>query len=300
MTTSYNPGRAALWMLGAIAGMTSMAMAGRAVAGHHDTFEIMAWRSIVGLVLVVAGAAASGQLGAIRARNLGLHALRNIFHFAGQNLWFAALTMIPLAQVFALEFSSPILVALASPFLLAEVLTRRRLGAAAMGFAGVLIVANPWGSGGVGLGTIFAMLCAVGFAGSILFTKILTRVAPVVEILFWLTVFQFAFGLVLAIADGHIAWPTTRTLPWLVLIGVAGIGAHFCLTRALSLAPASIVAPIDFARLPLIAVVGALFYDEPLAAPIFLGGALILWANWINIRGERATSRDAASPQDAT
>lgn len=300
MTAPYNPGLAALWMLGAMTGIASMAMAGRAVAGYHDTFEIMTWRSLVGLILVVGWAAASGQLGAIRARNLGLHAVRNVFHFAGQNLWFAALTMIPLAQLFALEFSSPILVALASPFLLAEVLTRRRLGAAALGFAGVLIVAEPWGSGGVGAGTLLAMLCAVGFAGSILFTKILTRVAPIIEILFWLAAFQFAFGLILALADGQTAWPTLRTLPWLVLIGVAGIGAHFCLTRALSLAPASIVAPIDFARLPLIALIGALFYDEPLVASVFIGGAIILLANWINIRGERATSRGAATPQDVT
>ncbi|MCB1400581.1 MAG: DMT family transporter [Rhodobacteraceae bacterium] len=296
MPTQYHPGKAALWMLGAMTGMISMAMAGRAVADSHDTFEIMAWRSLVGMILVLGGAAATGRLSEIRARRLKLHALRNVFHFAGQNLWFAALSMIPLAQLFALEFSTPILVALASPFVLHEALTRRRLGAAALGFAGVLIVADPWGSGGIGLGTIFAMLCAFGFAGSILFTKVLTRTAPVTEILFWLTVFQFGFGLVLALADGQTAWPTARSFPWLVLIGVAGIGAHLCLTRALSLAPASVVAPIDFARLPMIAIVGALFYNEPLAAPIFVGGAIILLANWINIRRGRAASPSATMP----
>lgn len=288
----YRPALAVLWMVGAMAGFTAMAVAGREVAPMHDTFEVMAWRSLIGMGLVLGAAVLTRQIGTIRPRNLAAHGLRNLFHFTGQNLWFAALTMIPLAQLFAVEFSSPILVALAAPFVLGEVLTRRRIGAAALGFAGVLIVADPFGAGGVSLGTLFALVAAICFAISILMNKMLTRVAPMLEILFWMTAFQLLFGLVLALSDGRMALPGAASLPLLAIIGVSGLGAHFCLTRALSLAPASLVVPVDFARLPLIALVGALFYDEALRWPIFLGGAVILLANWINLK-----SSGPAKPQ---
>ena len=88
-------------MTGAIAAFTAMAVATRQINGVRDTFEILAYRSVVGFVLVLAGAALVGQLGRVRADRLGGHAIRNIFHFTGQSLWFWAITMIPLAQVFA-------------------------------------------------------------------------------------------------------------------------------------------------------------------------------------------------------
>ena len=291
------PGRAALWMMGAITGFVSMAIAGRAVAPWHDTFEIMTWRSLVGIVTVLFGAWLTGHTREIRARHLGLHTLRNVAHFTGQNLWFAALPLIPLSQLFALEFTYPIIVALAAPVFLDERLSARRLIAAAIGFAGVLIVVEPWQAGGLGFGTLLALGCAFGFAGSALTTKRLTRTAPITEILFWLTVMQCGFGLVLGLADGALALPNMHSAPWLVLIGLAGLGAHFCLTRALSLAPASVVAPVDFLRLPLIAVVGALFYAEPFAAPVLIGGAIILLANWINLR--KTAPPVAIAPQAA-
>ena len=73
-------------------------------------------------------------------------------------------------------------------------------------------------------------------------------------------------------------------LPWLVLLGLSGLAAHLGLTKALSLAPASVVTPLDFLRLPLIALVGMAFYDEPLDPLVFVGGAVIFAANWMNIR----------------
>lgn len=284
----HRPALAVLWMAGAMVGFIAMAIAGREVAPMHDTFEIMVWRSAIGMGLVLGAAAVTGQVHTIRPRRLGQHTLRNLFHFAGQNLWFAALTMIPLAQLFAVEFTSPIFVTLAAPFLLGEALSQRKLVAAGLGFAGVLIVAEPFGAGGISLGMLFALIAAGCFALSIVMTKMMTRVAPMLEILFWVTAFQLVFGLVLALADGHTRLPTASSLPYLVTIGVAGLGAHFCLTRALSLAPASVVAPIDFARLPLIAIVGALVYDEALRWPIFVGGAVILLANWINLKNDSA------------
>lgn len=283
--TPNRPLAAAVWMSGSILSFTAMAVAGRAVAGVHDTFEIMVWRSLVGLVLVVLTAAALGRLSEVQTRHLPQHLLRNAIHFTGQNLWFWALTAIPLAQVFALEFTSPLWVILLSPLFLGERLTRVKLLAAALGFAGAMIVARP-DMTQLDPGVLAAAGSALCFAGSMILTKRLTRAESIVSILFWLAVIQGILGLIASGADGQITLPTRATLPWLGLIGAAGIIAHLCLTQALSLASASIVAPIDFIRLPLIAVVGMALYAEPLEWAVLLGGAIIFLANWINIRGQ--------------
>lgn len=280
------PLAASLWMLGAIGGFSSMAVAGRLAAPYHDTFEIMTWRSAVGVVIILGVLLLRPDQRRVGLGQLHLHFLRNIAHFTGQNLWFFALTLIPLSQLFALEFSYPLIVALAAPLVLGERLTRNRLLAALLGFVGVLIVAQPWSSGGLSTGTLAALLAAFGFAGSALTTKVITRRVPMIEILFWLVIMQLAFGLIMAGRDGDIALPTAQSVLPLTIIGCAGLGAHFCLTRALSLAPATVVVPMDFLRLPLIAVIGMLLYGEPLLWSVFVGGAIILLANLLNLRKE--------------
>jgi drug/metabolite transporter (DMT)-like permease len=112
----------------------------------------------------------------------------------------------------------------------------------------------------------------VCFALTGITTKVLTRRESIVSIMFWLTLLQLVFGAALALWDGVVRWPTAASWPWLVLIGVTGVVAHFCLTSALRLAPASFVMPIDFARLPLIAVAGAVLYGEAIDAAVLAGG----------------------------
>jgi drug/metabolite transporter (DMT)-like permease len=290
MTAPNRPLAAAAWMIGAIAAFTAMAVATRQIKGVHDTFEILAFRSMIGWVLVVAIGLAIGQLRRVSAQRLGSHVLRNLFHFSGQALWFWAITLIPLAQVFALEFTSPIWVILLSPLFLGESLTRRKLVAAAFGFAGVWIVARP-DFAALEPGVIAAAGAAVFFAATSLMTKALTRGEAIISILFWLTLMQAGLGSLAMVLQGGMTLPTSATLPWLGLIAVAGITAHLCLTTALSLAPASVVVPVDFARLPIIAAIGAAFYDEPIDITLFLGAGLIFLGIWITL------GSGASSPQ---
>ena len=282
---------AAAWMIGAISSFTLMAVAGRTVSTELDTFEIMLFRSLTGIAIVVSIAVATGRLSQIGRNRLGLHAARNLFHFTGQNLWFYAITVIPLAQVFALEFTTPIWVILLSPLILGEAIAAIGLLSATIGFVGILIVARP-DPDNISWGLMAAAGCAVFFAMTAIFTRKLTQTETVMTILFYLTVMQAFFGLVCAGLDGDIALPSAAALPWVILIGCAGLLAHFCLTKALSIAPASIVMPIDFVRLPTIAVVGMLLYQEPLEIWVFVGAALIFAGNYLNIssavRGARA------------
>lgn len=277
--------KAALWMMGTVLSFTSMAIAGREVSIDLGTFELMMYRSFIGMAVVVCVAMAAGTLGQVSLRHMRLHILRNICHFTGQNLWFYAVALIPFAQLFALEFSVPVWVALAAPLFLSEPLTRVRVAAALVGFAGILMVAQP-GATSFSPGVIAAFLCAFGFAGSVIATKILTRTESVTCILFWMTVTQAVMGVIASSLDGKITVPAPGAIPWVALVGLAGLCAHFCLTRALLLAPAIVVAPFDFIRLPLIAVVGMLFYAEPLDLLTLVGAGVILGANYMNLRCE--------------
>lgn len=248
-------GEAALWMTGAIASFSSMAVSGRELSVTHDTFEIMFYRSLVGICVVVLILSLTGKWHQVSTYRLGLHGIRNLVHFTGQNLWFYAVSVIPLAQVFALEFTQPIWVILLSPLLLKERLTPVRVLSALIGFAGILIVARP-GAVPLSAGVLAAALSAVFFALTTISTKSLTRFASIGCIMFWLTVMQAVLGLIAAGIDGQIALPTLATAPFLLLVGLAGLLAHYCITNALAIAPATVVVPFDFARLPTIAVVG--------------------------------------------
>ena len=277
--------KAAIWMTGAIASFSTMAVAGREVSFALDTFEIMLFRSVVGVIIVAFAAIAFGTWRQINRQQFSLHFARNIMHFIGQNLWFYAVTVIPLAQVFALEFTSPIWVILLSPLLLGERITLIRAAAALMGFIGILVVTRP-NMAGINTGVIMAASSAIFFAFTIIFTKRLTRTQSITCILFYLTVLQLGFGLITAGHDGDIALPNTETLPWLVLIGVAGLLGHFCITKALEIAPATVVVPIDFVRLPVIAIIGMLAYGEILDLWVLLGSGIIFASNYLNILSE--------------
>ena len=286
--------RAAAWMAGSIAAFSLMAVGGRALAAELDTFEIMTWRSLIGVVVVSGALLATGRIGRVRARRMPLHLARNAAHFAGQNLWFYAITVVPLAQVFAIEFTSPLWVALLAPLVLGERLTRGRMAAALAGFVGILIVARPMG-GGLHPGQAAAAAAAIAFAATALATKRLTRTESLASILFWLTATQSVMGLAVAMADGAMAAPSAALAPWMAVVGLSGLAAHLCLTTALSLAPASVVAPIDFARLPVIAVVGVLVYGERLDPWVALGAVVIVGANWVNVARE-TRARDRLAP----
>lgn len=259
-----------------------MAVAGREVSGSLDTFEIMMYRSVVGVIIVCAMAGVTGAWRSIKTDRLGVHLMRNAAHFTGQNLWFFAVTVIPLAQVFALEFTSPIWVIILSPLILGERLTPVRALAAVMGFVGILIVARP-DIAGINPGVITAASSAIFFALTMMLTKRLTRHEGITSILFWLTVMQLVMGVAMAGWDGDIAWPDSHTGPWVFLIGCAGLLAHYCLTNALAIAPATVVVPIDFVRLPTIAVIGMLAYGELLDIWVFVGAVIIFAGNYINI-----------------
>ena len=292
MTTNRNSSTiyAVLLMFLAIASFTMMAIAGRYVSAELDTFEIMMYRRVIGMLIISTFAVFTNRVKSITSEHFSLHISRNLFHFAGQNLWFYAITVIPLVQVFALEFTVPIWVLLLSPIFLSESFTKPRVIAAVLGFGGILIITRP-APDSLNFGLVAAALSAIGFAGSIMFTKTLTGRTNTLSILFFMTVIQLGFGILCAGYDGDIEMVSWSALPWVVAIGLAGLLAHLSLTTALTLAPATVVTPIDFLRLPVIAYVGFALFGETIDIYVALGVILIFVGNYTNILAQhRQTS----------
>lgn len=286
MTPTARPLLAFAWMMGAVVSFSAMAIAGRAIQVEMNTFELMLYRSVLGF-FVVLGILwfTRGGLAQVRTGHFGLHIQRNVVHYVGQNLWFFAVAAIPLSQLVALEFTNPIWVALIAPFVLGEALTRTRILAALIGFAGVLVVAEP-GRATLEIGHAAALASALCFAGNTLFTKQIMKFDSVLCVLFWMTLAQSIFSVALALPGG-VPLPSAATAPWIVVVGLTGLTAHYSLTSALSYAPASVVAPMEFVRLPVIATIGMVLYGEPLRVAVFVGAGLIIAGNLINLRAEQ-------------
>jgi len=270
-------------MMGTVVSFTLMAVAGRAILTDLNTFELMLYRSVIGFLIVLFFISRSKRgFSQLRSKLFKQHLLRNTVHYTGQNLWFVAIATIPLAQLIALEFTNPLWVALLAPLILGETLTRTKFLIVLLGFVGVMIVARP-GIEPVNLGHAAGLISAMGFAITNMMTRKLTRQDTVLAVLFWMTLIQSIFSLALSLPGG-IPWPDTSLWPWIIIMGITGLSAHFCLSQALTVAPATVVAPMDFIRLPISALVGMMLYQEPLLATVFIGGGVILLANYLNLR----------------
>jgi drug/metabolite transporter (DMT)-like permease len=274
--------RGVLWMGGAVLSFSAMAIAARELLAHMQPFQVLFVRSMVMLAIVLV-IVAQADPGAAGTRRLPLHALRNLVHFGGQYCWVFAIGALPLATVFAIEFTMPVWTAILAAALLGERLNRGRAVMLVLGLAGVLIILRP-GSGFFQLATLVALAAAFLYAGNMIATKRLSATEPPLAVLFWMSVMQTPLSLVAALPQ----WvaPPVSTLPWIMLIGVGSYTAHYCMTRAFKLADASVVVPIDFTRLPLIAVVGAMFYGEPFDPWIIVGALVIFAGTYYSLRRE--------------
>jgi drug/metabolite transporter (DMT)-like permease len=195
--------------------------------------------------------------------------------------------VLPLATVFALEFTMPVWVALLAYFLLGERLTGPRVVMLVSGLAGVTVILKP-GVSVIQPAALIMVLGALCYAANMIGTKTLTKTDSVLAILFWMNVIQTPLSLIPALP----AWvaPTLADAPWILALAGGSLFAHFCMTKAFKLADATVVVPIDFLRLPLIAVVGALLYGEPLDPIVFVGAGIIFAGTYFSL------SREARRP----
>jgi drug/metabolite transporter (DMT)-like permease len=284
--------KAALWMLGSIASFLTMTVAGRALMPALDVFQVLELRSIIGWLMLLPLVFAVGGFKAMRTARPLQHIGRNVVHYAGQLSWFVALTMIPLAQLMSIEFTSPIWGALLAVIVLGERMTVRKVAAIAFGILGVLVIVRP-GVSAIEPGHVIMLTGAVFFGISVVMVKSLTRTDSVVVIIFWMLVIQSVIGLVPML----LVWrtPSPEMLPWILVVSFTGMSSHFCMARALTHAEATVVMPMDYLRLPLAAVIGFLLYSEQLDVYTAIGAGLILAGNLFNLRRKVRESEMATS-----
>ena len=272
--------RAAGWMAGWLLLMVVIAVAGREAARELSVFQIMLMRSTLGMFMLWPLVRAAGGLKAVRTQRLPQHVLRNAMHYAAQYGWFVALTLIPLAQVVAIEFTMPIWSAALAVLVLGERMNALKWFAVLLGLIGVAVIVRPH-TGEPDVGQLIALSTALGFAVSVVLVKSLTRTDAAVAISFWMLVVQSAIGLVPALLVWQ--WPSATAWGWVVVVAFCGTYSHFCFAKAMQHADTTVVVPMDFLRVPLTALVGWLLYAEQLDLFTALGVGLILAGNVLNL-----------------
>jgi drug/metabolite transporter (DMT)-like permease len=272
---------AALWMAGWLAQMLIMAVAGRETTRELNVFQIMEVRSVLGFFLLYPLIRQSGGFAALKTSRLSQHVARNLIHYAGQLGWFFALTLIPIGQVVAIEFTMPIWTAILAASFLGERMTPWRIVAIVLGVVGVVVIVRPV-TGEINPGQLIALCAAIGFGISMTLVKSLTRTESTLAVIFWMLVVQSAAGFFPTLYVW--IWPSLYAWGWMLVIAVCGTFSHYCLAQAMRYADASVVVPMDFLRVPLTATAGWLIYSERLDMVTLLGAALILTGNLLNLK----------------
>lgn len=270
---------AILWMTGTLASFCLMAVAARELSAELSIFQALFFRSSIGLIclsLIFVNLKTKPRLS---TKRLKLHLLRNTIHFAGQYGWFMGIALLPLANVFALEFTVPIWTALIAAFFLKEVMTRKKITSICLGLVGVLIIVKP-GASLFELASLIVIGAAICYAVAYTSTKALIPTEAPFSILFYMCLLQLPIGLAGSLY--HWVWPEGWQWLWLTLIGITALTAHFCITKAMTHAEVTVIVTLDFLRLPLVALLGVLLYQEAFEMSLMLGAGVMLLGNLIN------------------
>jgi drug/metabolite transporter (DMT)-like permease len=278
-----------LWMSGALLAFSATAIAVRALAPVFSIFEMLAVRNAAGVVILLLLALVRPELRpGLKPRRFGLHLARNVMHFAGTDGWAFGLTLLPLATVFALEFTTPAWVALLAIPLLKETMTKGRLVAVILGFIGILVILRP-GVETLQPASLLMLGVAFSFALVAIMTKRLTMTESTFSILFFMNLLQLPMNLAGVSRAFWLEVQPSHALP-LAGISLGGLLAHYCLTNAYRQGDATMVVPLDFMRIPLIAFVGWQFYGEPLDPYVFLGSFCIIVGLLYSLHREARTA----------
>jgi drug/metabolite transporter (DMT)-like permease len=224
--------------------------------------------------------------------------LRGVCHAMGVILWFFAMTRIPLAEVTAMNYLSPVYVTIGAAMFLGERLHARRIAAVVMALVGAVIILRP-GFREVVPGHMAMMLAAVVFGGSYLLAKVTVDKVPA-------SVVVGMLSLVVTITLAPVAWAVWVTPTWIeigILFGVAcfATAGHYTMTLAFAAAPVTVTQPVTFLQLVWATALGALVFAEPVDIWVVIGGGVILASvTFITWREAMLNRRQLTPPTPAT
>lgn len=276
-----------LWAVGAAAFHSLVPVAVRLLAGSMPAIEIVFLRNLIGLTALLAFFAWRG-FGNLRTARLGMHFQRNVLNFAGMWFWFIALGMMPLGQAVALHFTVPLMAVLLAVMILGERPSALRWAATFIGFCGVLVILRP-GVIEVGVPAMLVLGSALSYAGVATYTRVLGRTENA-------SVTTFYYQLMLTVfAAGPAIWvwqmPGWDDVPALLLVAFSGTLAPYCLIRAYMYTEASMIAPVDFLRLPFTTLMAMLLFGEPTEIWTWVGAIIIFSSTTFITRHEARAAR---------
>jgi drug/metabolite transporter (DMT)-like permease len=271
---------ATLWMLGALCSFCLMAVGARELSNDLAVPQTLFIRGAIGLIIVSVIIISKQQTELFYSNRIKLHIFRNILHFAGQYGWFVAIGLLPLAEVFAIEFTVPVWTAIIATLFLKERMTLKKIFSILLGLVGVFIIINP-SYRPLDTGSIIMLASALSFALCHAGSKSLSNSENSITIIFYMCLIQLPISLFFALQ--HWQWPNVTQWLWLTMIGAVALSAHFCMTKAMRYADVTVIVTLDFLRLPLITIVGVLIYNEQFELSLLFGGALMLLANLVSL-----------------
>ena len=284
--------RGMLWTIaaGILFAMLNASM--RAMALELSPYQTQFLRYLFGLLVMLPLVLRSG-IASYRPKNLRGQLLRGVVHTAGMFLWFTALPNIPLADMTAIGFTTPIFIMLGAALVLGEKMVAARWVAVLVGFCGVIIVVAPKLTGSGGYYNLVMLASAPMFAGSFLIAKVLTRRDPPEVIVMWQSLMVTALTLPAALAN----WTAPSTFQWTLFLmaGVLGSLGHYCLNRGFLVADISATQPARFLDLIWASIMGYLLFANVPTQTTIMGGAVIFAASVLIARSEARRSAALAA-----
>lgn len=223
----------------------------------------------------------------------GVLGLRGAMHALGVALWFYAMARLPMAEVTAMNYLTPVYVAVGAALFLGEPMKARRMLAIGVALVGALVILRP-GFREIAPAHLAILVTALVFSVSYLIVKLLSaEVPPAMQVAFLslgVTVFLAPFALV--------GWvpPTAAQVGWLFVVAALATAGHYTMTLAFAAAPMAVTQPVTFLQLLWASLVGMIFFAEPVEMPVIAGGVLIVAAiSFISWR-EAVLRRRARTP----
>ncbi len=284
------------WMFAAGLSFVVMTALVKSLGTSMNSIQAAFLRYVLGLVFLLP-AMRSIMATHLTPRLLTLFGLRGIVHAVAVMLWFFAMTQIPLAEVTAMNYMTPVYVTLGAALFLGEKLAFRRIAAILVALVGVLIILRP-GFREVSSGHLAMLGTALTLGGSYLLAKILVRDVPpavvVAHLSIWVTIALIPFAIAV--------WtqPSLRDIGVLFLVASFATAGHYFMTLALQAAPVAVTQPVTFLQLIWATILGAAVFHESVDVWVVAGGTLILAAvSFISWREFVLNRKDLTPPSIA-
>lgn len=276
------PLKGVLWMVVAAVFFAVSVGLVRHISATIDAFEQTFWRQFIGLFLMLPVIWRNGLPG-LRTRQLGTNLVRSCAGYAGIALAFYSVTLIPLADSLALQFTLPLFTIVFAMLILDERVGRHRWAATVTGFIGALVILRP-GYMAIELGMLVALGAAAFLALSDTLVRRLARTDTTTAIVFYTYALQLPIAFAVSLPD----WvtPSAADWPWLIALGLCSFVAQWGLSRSFALAEASLVSPVLFLRLPIVSVIGYVFFAETPDLWTWVGALIIFASTWYAARRE--------------